>query len=427
MVESRGSEILGVIILFLTLSWITFLARCWVRIRMIQAFAIDDWLLLFTLWMFTVYSGFVFVGVYWGAGKHMHDLSTREIINAMRAWYWGEITYIITTTVLRLAVGTFLLRIAVRKAHRKVVYTCIVVNVLYNLYWLIFTIVQCSPVSGFWLRFGGMENVNCHTDIAVASTFAASGLSALVDWVFGLLPVFMLWDLKMNARKKIAVGMIMGVGAIASTAPIIRIPYTKFLSTSHDFLWLTTDVSIWSCVEPGLGISAISLASLRPLFVSLFKGASSTSGSRDRRYASYRRSAYIPPRPPTPRHVPSSSTTSTPGKPPSPPSRKERWGDNNDFELPLQGLSPPMGHSVHVEGGSPTIERKPAKLTKSNGNSPLSRSGKSFEECPSPNPRQGLGITRTYEYRQWSTDELNTVPAPAPFGPLEKVGHIVRS
>jgi hypothetical protein len=82
--DNRGPELLGVIILFLVLSWLTVLARCWVRIRMIKAFAFDDWLLLGTLFLFNIYSILVIVGVNWGAGRHIADLSVRRKVNAMR-------------------------------------------------------------------------------------------------------------------------------------------------------------------------------------------------------------------------------------------------------------------------------------------------------------------------------------------------------
>jgi hypothetical protein len=95
-----------------------------------------------------------------------------------------------------------------------VVWTCITVNILFNIFFFIFTVVQCSPINGFWLRSGGLKGVKCHAHIAVASTFAASGVSALIDWIFGLLPIFVLWDLNVNRKKKVALGLIMGLGAV---------------------------------------------------------------------------------------------------------------------------------------------------------------------------------------------------------------------
>jgi hypothetical protein len=81
--DDRGPELLGVIITFLALSWITVLARCYVRVLMIKAFAIDDWLILLTLVFFTIYSGLVLVGIHWGCGRHMRDLPVHSRVNAM--------------------------------------------------------------------------------------------------------------------------------------------------------------------------------------------------------------------------------------------------------------------------------------------------------------------------------------------------------
>lgn len=50
-----------------------------------------------------------------------------------------------------------------------------------------------------------------------------------------------------------------------SVASIIRLRYISDL-VSQDFLFDATDVAIWSTVEPGMGITAASLATLRPLF-----------------------------------------------------------------------------------------------------------------------------------------------------------------
>jgi hypothetical protein len=51
-----------------------------------------------------------------------------------------------------------------------------------------------------------------------------------------------------------------------STATIIRLPYTTSIKGyKGDFLYRTTDFAIWSTVEVGLGITAGSMATLRPL------------------------------------------------------------------------------------------------------------------------------------------------------------------
>jgi len=61
---------------------------------------------------------------------------------------------------------------------------------------------------------GGTKGVICHADISVDSTYASSAISASIDWIFGLLPIWIIEDLQMNRMKKIALGVIMGLGAM---------------------------------------------------------------------------------------------------------------------------------------------------------------------------------------------------------------------
>jgi hypothetical protein len=64
----------------------------------------------------------------------------------------------------------------------------------------------------------------------------------------------------------------------ASSATIVRLPYLQTLNDVDDFLYSTTGVAVWSTIETGIGITASSLATLRPLFKNFF-GISSTGPS----------------------------------------------------------------------------------------------------------------------------------------------------
>lgn len=45
-VENRGPQLIGVNVLFLTLAVIATTLRCYVRIKMVKAFGLDDWLMV---------------------------------------------------------------------------------------------------------------------------------------------------------------------------------------------------------------------------------------------------------------------------------------------------------------------------------------------------------------------------------------------
>lgn len=66
------------------------------------------------------------------------------------------------------------------------------------------------------------------------------------------------------------------------------------MTNQADFLYATTDVAIWSCSETGLGITAASCATLRPLFrkwlPSAFRSTRRTHGTASDR----QKQAYLP-------------------------------------------------------------------------------------------------------------------------------------
>lgn len=57
-----------------------------------------------------------------------------------------------------------------------------------------------------------------------------------------------------------------------STATIVRIPSISNLLRTKDFLYDTVDIAVWSTVEPGIGITAGCIATLRPLLQLVLKG-----------------------------------------------------------------------------------------------------------------------------------------------------------
>jgi hypothetical protein len=70
----------------------------------------------------------------------------------------------------------------------------------------------------------------------------------------------------MKLKTKMLVAGILAFAAIGSTGTVVRMFYLHTLMDGPDFLYATTDVALWSTVEPGIGITAGSIACLRPLF-----------------------------------------------------------------------------------------------------------------------------------------------------------------
>lgn len=167
---------------------------------------------------------------------------------------------------IKASIAIMLLRLSVRRIHKHILWVTFVITELYSAAFFFVFIFQCSPSEYFWTRLTGGEGSCLDTSIIVAVTYGYSAVTCAGDLVFSILPALLVWSLQMGRKEKTAVILILSMGAIASVATIIRIPYVHTLSDQNDFLYATTDVAIWSCSETGLGITAACCAVLRPLF-----------------------------------------------------------------------------------------------------------------------------------------------------------------
>lgn len=86
--------------------------------------------------------------------------------------------------------------------------------ILFSIFYFFLVLFQCSPVRFFWAQYEGVQG-SCIDPAAVPdASIAHSAVSFTADWILGLLPVFLLWNLQMNTRTKISVGILLGLGLL---------------------------------------------------------------------------------------------------------------------------------------------------------------------------------------------------------------------
>ncbi|KAE8355336.1 hypothetical protein BDV28DRAFT_155467 [Aspergillus coremiiformis] len=171
-------------------------------------------------------------------------------------------------------------RITPNRMHTVILYMTSALTVLIGVIFILLTIFGCTPVDFFWNRM--TKSGKCVDPNALAGiAYMASVVAATADFTLGLLPCFIVWKLQMNRRTKVALAFIMGLGCIAGATVISRMPYL-YAYKNAEFLHATHAVSICSNIETGVGITASSLATLRPGFRFL---RDTTSSSRNRNHA----------------------------------------------------------------------------------------------------------------------------------------------
>ncbi|CAG8958422.1 hypothetical protein HYFRA_00011099 [Hymenoscyphus fraxineus] len=288
--DSRGPELAAVVISLLVFATITVALRCYTMGVLLRRFFIEDWLAVVTLFFYIAYSTFALLSIHYGLGSRTYLVPKETHDNALLFKYLAQVAYVLVAVLVKFIVGLFILRICFQQRKQRIaIWTMLGIVAVYNVVYIFLVIFQCRPIHFYWLRYDLDAGVKgrCHRTqltcprklLATIPTYISFVMNVVVDWTLAFLPVSFVWHSKMHRKTKISVIGVLAIGSMftilsmiltfkysASLATCARIPYAKQLISNPDYLYNFTDLAIWSTVEIGLGLSASSLATLKPLF-----------------------------------------------------------------------------------------------------------------------------------------------------------------
>jgi hypothetical protein len=170
--------------------------------------------------------------------------------------------------VLKISLGIFFRRIVVRRSQIWTIYCTIGFVCLMGTANLFFVIFRCGNPNGYFIA------VLKGTCVPLKPTrfmlYMNAAVSTASDFIFATLPIVLLRNANMDKRTKASVAFILLLALMGSISSCIRLVYLEGLLKIHDFFWSATNTAIWSTIEPGTGIIAASLATMRPLFRILY-------------------------------------------------------------------------------------------------------------------------------------------------------------
>lgn len=162
------------------------------------------------------------------------------------------------------------------------------------------TLLYCHPVPAYWNPLLG----TCGDFmIVVRIGYAWTAVGIVTDWTCAILPYFIVRNLQMSSRQKMIVMLVLGLGALASTATIVRAPYLKYYLATEDRLCKfnyfipavstnlrhCTDwsgyITLWCLLESGIALIAACLPALRILVRKYIDSSKNRSGNKSNGYA----------------------------------------------------------------------------------------------------------------------------------------------
>lgn len=134
----------------------------------------------------------------------------------------------------KISIGCFLLRISVRRLHTWIIYAAMFISTVACTALFFVTLFQCHPIRFFWEKT--IEDGTCiNNSVIIALAFLYSVFTIIADFTFALLPAFLVWNLQLKMRTKIALIPLLTMGCVASAAVVARLPCLPKIN-SPDFL-----------------------------------------------------------------------------------------------------------------------------------------------------------------------------------------------
>lgn len=185
-----------------------------------------------------------------------------------------------TMILFKIALAIFYFRIVVRTWQKWTVYSVVAVSTTYGLFYASILAVICIAAANLLQFFivlfrcgdppdyleNQLEGKCFSNELLYGINMAAGVINAATDWALAILPIFVLRRADLNLRTRLAVCFVLMLGSLGSIVSVVRLPYIEGLAMGPNFFRGAVDITIWSVIEPGFGITAACLVTLRPLF-----------------------------------------------------------------------------------------------------------------------------------------------------------------
>ncbi|KAH8657792.1 hypothetical protein BX600DRAFT_514342 [Xylariales sp. PMI_506] len=249
--------------------------RLIIRLRS-KTLGADDGLMLLGLVLYLADVGFASYATFEGLGTQ--DANLTKLMKQVGLKYvviW-QLFYITSLVCIKNSICLTLLRIAVEKVHRWALFITLFVSTAVFLVGFIGIISVCRPIEAQWVLIPG---ACADREITIIINYVISTGAIFTDWACAIIPAFILRKTQMRRMVKLSIGIVLGLGSLASLSTFVRLPYLKTYGIDTDFLYNVANIVLWSIFEGGLGLIAGSLPMLRQFFKRVL-GTTVSGGSR---------------------------------------------------------------------------------------------------------------------------------------------------
>ncbi|PNS17049.1 hypothetical protein CAC42_5013 [Sphaceloma murrayae] len=262
---------------FLVIVNVTFALRLYVKIGILRQFRPEDIALTISYLLFWPLGIFAYLFGNWGSQLNKGDVSVVPLIITVAKAY--NCTYAVCAVSCKISV--MLLVLSLLGPHdrwqRMLAIGITVLSSLLGITYFAFSftcgVADVGPAGTICTLRGAANGVS------LAWSFA----NTIADAIFASLCVALIWQATIALRTRIVASCLLSFSSVGAIASALRI------ATILGWGWTTSDgerarIGKWSLIEAGICISAVCLASLRPLLKKLSLERSSQGRSDGQNY-----------------------------------------------------------------------------------------------------------------------------------------------
>ncbi|KAF2622507.1 hypothetical protein BU25DRAFT_209873 [Macroventuria anomochaeta] len=341
--EDRGWSSSIVLLVFLGITFLVYIARMWARLGLGKNAGLDDVLMsvaMIPLFGLTI-SAVLAIRIY-GFQWHVWDQTKETLVTARQITMSIEINYMICTTLIKISILCFYRRITASLTITFVywVWGSIAFCVIYGVTFIFLIALTCTPAHGFFhifdIAWRFQNELTCRDEGAVIVAVAA--ISTVQDFIIALLPVFLIWKLQIPRTQKLALCGIFGLGLVTCVCGILRTYYATYVYYyTYDITWYAYYGWIWTALEADLAVICASAPALKIFFRCYFSLTISRSDYAKSGSGSRKTSA------------PLSSTAKSRGKGSTFSASRITAGGTYDDEVPMNSIKVSQGLDVHID------------------------------------------------------------------------------
>ncbi|KAI1866466.1 hypothetical protein JX265_007767 [Neoarthrinium moseri] len=279
---NRSGLMVAIDIVCIALPTLATALRFYARQFIIRQVGVDDWIALVALASVIVLAAIQITHTHFGLGHHIWDVITVPGLFAdfMKYFVLANVLYNVGLLFIKLTFFFQYWRIMLQvDVYRKVYAGIMALVVMWTVAQIFVMIFIC----------GGGQNIMNKSCDPIAPTYVNAIGNMVTDVIILLLPMPMIFRLKLRRSQKWGLAAMFGLGFFTCLISILRLVYLNVVST--DFTFDAVTLSSWSMAELAVGLICACLPSLRALLVHWFPTFMGTELSSRYNRQGYQRSS----------------------------------------------------------------------------------------------------------------------------------------